>query len=169
MWKSQRNEKLLNLKFNLTGVKKFRFKLDIIYNTEKYILVFFQSGCLSQPINWIRWSRFGFKRWPDRLWKTFGRIARLGRNTWESKYLKFCLGLFYQHKFEEKKVNLFSKCLGGLVVTCLSRVQEVMGSIPRPGQTKDLKIGICCFSTKHVASGSKNNDLSDRSRNNVSV
>ena len=33
--------KLLNLKFNLTGVKKFRFKLDIIYNTEKYILVFF--------------------------------------------------------------------------------------------------------------------------------
>jgi hypothetical protein len=35
--------KLLNLKFNLTGVKKFRFKLDIIYNTEKYILVFFSE------------------------------------------------------------------------------------------------------------------------------
>ena len=33
MWKSQRNEKLLNLKFNLTGVKKNCFKLDIIYNT----------------------------------------------------------------------------------------------------------------------------------------
>ena len=26
---------------------------------------------------------------------------------------------------------------------------------PRSGQTKDYKIGICCFSTKHVALGER--------------
>lgn len=127
MWKSQRNEKMLqlfkfqdtqlakHLKFNLTGVKKFCFLNWILFiilcllNTKKYILCFFQSRCLSQQIYWIRWSRFCLKRWPDRLWKTFGRIARLGRNTWKSKYLKFFLGLslFYQHKLKKKNQFIF--------------------------------------------------------------
>lgn len=38
----------------------------------------------------------------------------------------------------------------------------------RPGQTNDIKIGICCFSAKHAASRSKSKDWSARSQYNVS-
>jgi hypothetical protein len=36
------------------------------------------------------------------------------------------------------------------------------------GQTKDYKIGICCFSTKHAALRSKSKDWLARNQNNVS-
>jgi hypothetical protein len=36
---------------------------------------------------------------------------------------------------------------------------------PRSGQTKDYKIGICCFSTKHARRNSK--DWFARNQNNV--
>ena len=36
------------------------------------------------------------------------------------------------------------------------------------GQTKDNKIGICCFSTKHTALRSKNKDWLARNRDNAS-
>ena len=36
------------------------------------------------------------------------------------------------------------------------------------GQTKDYKIGICCFSAKHAALRSKSKDMLARNRNNVS-
>jgi hypothetical protein len=39
---------------------------------------------------------------------------------------------------------------------------------PRPGQTKDYKIDMCCFSAKHAASWRKNKDWSARNQNNVS-
>ena len=38
----------------------------------------------------------------------------------------------------------------------------------RSGQTKDCKIGICCFSAKHAASRRKSKDWSARNQNNVS-
>ena len=38
----------------------------------------------------------------------------------------------------------------------------------RSGQTKDYTIGICCFSTKHVALWSKSKDWLARNHNNVS-
>ena len=34
-------------------------------------------------------------------------------------------------------------------------VHWIMGSCPGPGQTKDYKIGICCFSAKHTVLRSK--------------
>jgi hypothetical protein len=42
------------------------------------------------------------------------------------------------------------------------------GFEPRSGQTKDYKIGICCFSAKHAALGRKNKDLLARHKDNVS-
>ena len=39
---------------------------------------------------------------------------------------------------------------------------------PRSGQTKDYKIGICCFSAKHAASRRKSKDWLARNQNNLS-
>ena len=42
------------------------------------------------------------------------------------------------------------------------------GFEPRSGQTKDYKIGICCFSAKHTALRRKSKDRLARNQNNVS-
>jgi hypothetical protein len=42
------------------------------------------------------------------------------------------------------------------------------GFDPRSGQTKDFKIGICCFSAKHAALRRKSKDWLARNQNNVS-
>jgi hypothetical protein len=42
------------------------------------------------------------------------------------------------------------------------------GFEPRLGQTKDYKIGICCFCAKHTALRSKSKDWLARNQNNVS-
>ena len=39
---------------------------------------------------------------------------------------------------------------------------------PRSGLTKDYKIGMCCFSAKHVALRSKSKDWLARNQNNMS-
>jgi hypothetical protein len=41
------------------------------------------------------------------------------------------------------------------------------GFEPRSGQTKDNKIGICCFSAKHVALKRKSKDRLTQNQNNV--
>ena len=42
------------------------------------------------------------------------------------------------------------------------------GFEPRPGQTKDYKIGICCFSVKHATLRRKIKDWLARNQANVS-
>jgi hypothetical protein len=42
------------------------------------------------------------------------------------------------------------------------------GFEPRLGQTKDYKIGICCFSAKHTALRRKSKDWLARNQDNVS-
>jgi hypothetical protein len=42
------------------------------------------------------------------------------------------------------------------------------GFEPRSGQTKDYKIGICCFSAKHAALRRQSKDWLARNHNNVS-
>jgi hypothetical protein len=42
------------------------------------------------------------------------------------------------------------------------------GFEPRSGQTKDYKIGICCFSTKHTALRSRSKDWLAQNQNNMS-
>ena len=60
-------------------------------------------------------------------------------------------------------------CLGGVMVSVLASSAEGRGIDPRPGQTKDFKIGICYFSAKHAALRRKSKDRSAQSQNNVSV
>ena len=43
-----------------------------------------------------------------------------------------------------------------------------IGFEPRSGQTKDYKIGICCFSAKHAALRRKSKDWLAQNQNNVS-
>jgi hypothetical protein len=53
-----------------------------------------------------------------------------------------------------------------IIVLALSVVDH--GFDPRSGQTKDYKIGICCFSAKHAALRRKSKDWLARNQNNVS-
>jgi hypothetical protein len=51
-----------------------------------------------------------------------------------------------------------------------SGIQNVgRGFEPQSGQTKDYKIGICCFSDKHAALRKKSKDWSARNQFNVSM
>ena len=43
--------------------------------------------------------------------------------------------------------------IGGVMVSVLASSAVDRGLDPRSGQTKDYKIGICCFSAKHVSLG----------------
>ena len=54
------------------------------------------------------------------------------------------------------------------MVSVLASSAEGRGFDPRPGQTKDIKIGICCFSAKQAAFRSKRIVWSAQSQNNVS-
>ena len=60
-------------------------------------------------------------------------------------------------------------CIGGVMVSVLAssaiidRVFE-----PRSGQTKDYKIGICCFSANHTTLRRQNKDWMGRNQDNVS-
>jgi hypothetical protein len=43
-------------------------------------------------------------------------------------------------------------CIGGVMVSVLASSTVDRGFEPRSGQTKDFKMGICCFSAKHANS-----------------
>ena len=58
--------------------------------------------------------------------------------------------------------------LGELMVSMLASSAVDCGFNPWLGQTKDYKIGICCFSTKHTALMSKSKDWLTCNQNNVS-
>jgi hypothetical protein len=57
---------------------------------------------------------------------------------------------------------------GGVMVTMFASSAVDCGFEPRSGQTKDFKIGICCFSAKHAALRRKSKDWLTRNQNNVS-
>jgi hypothetical protein len=54
------------------------------------------------------------------------------------------------------------------MVSVLTSSAVDRGIEPRSGQTRDYKIGICCFSAKHAALRRKSKDWLDRNQNNVS-
>jgi hypothetical protein len=58
--------------------------------------------------------------------------------------------------------------IGGVMVSVLASSAVDRGFEPRSGQTKDYKIGICCFSAKHAALRRKSKDWLARIQNNVS-
>jgi hypothetical protein len=57
---------------------------------------------------------------------------------------------------------------GGVMVSVLASSSVDRGFEPRSGQTKDYKIGICCFSARHAALRRKSKDWLARNQNNAS-
>ena len=58
--------------------------------------------------------------------------------------------------------------IGGVMVSASSSSAVYRGLESRSGQTKDYKMGMCCFSAKHVAIRRKSKDWLARNQNNVS-
>ena len=58
--------------------------------------------------------------------------------------------------------------IGGVMVSVLALSAADRGFEPRSCQTKDYKIGICCFSTNHAALRRKSKDWLSRNQDNVS-
>ena len=67
-------------------------------------------------------------------------------------------------RFDYKIINR----MGGVMVSVLASTAVDSGFDPRRIQTKDFKIGMCCFSAKHAALMRKNKDWLARNQNNVS-
>jgi hypothetical protein len=57
--------------------------------------------------------------------------------------------------------------IGGVMVSVLASSSVDRGFKPRSGQTKDHKIGMCCFSTKHAALKIKSKDWLAQNQNNL--
>ena len=58
--------------------------------------------------------------------------------------------------------------ISGVMVSVLTSSTVDHGFEPQLGQTKDYKIGICCFNAKHTALRRKSKDWLGRNQNNVS-
>ena len=67
--------------------------------------------------------------------------------------------LYFQMKFNS---------ISGVMVSVLTSSAVDHGFEHRSGQTKDYKIGICCFSAKHPVLRRKSKDWLDRNQDNVS-
>ena len=59
--------------------------------------------------------------------------------------------------------------IGYVMVSVLASSAVDRGFEPRSGQTKDYKIGICCFSAKHTALRRKSKDRLAQNQTVVSV
>ena len=64
--------------------------------------------------------------------------------------------------------NVLLNRIGGLMVSVLDSSAVHRGCESRSGQTKDYKIGICCFSAKHAALRRNIKDWSAWNQNIVS-
>ena len=71
-------------------------------------------------------------------------------------------------KIPPKIFFFLSDLIGGVMVSVLASSAVDRGFKPRSGQTKDHKIGIFCFSTKHAALRRKSKNWLARNPNNVS-
>ena len=63
---------------------------------------------------------------------------------------------------------MYMNRISGIMVSMLASSAVDSGFEPRSGQTKNYKIGICCFSAKHAAVRTKSKDCLARNQNNVS-
>ena len=73
---------------------------------------------------------------------------------------------FMLHKLSSFRFT--TNCSSDVMVSLLASSAVDRGFEPRSGQTKDYKIGICRFSTKHAALRRKNKDWLARNHDNVS-
>ena len=70
-------------------------------------------------------------------------------------------------KDNKKKIKIGNR-IGSIMVSVLASSAIDCGYEPRSGQTKECKIGICCFSTKNASLRRKSKDWLARNQNNVS-
>ena len=70
--------------------------------------------------------------------------------------------------FKKKKKKKNGNRIGSVMVSVLVSSAIDCGFEPRSGQTKEYKIGMCCFSAKHAALRRKSKDWLSRNQNNVS-
>ena len=61
----------------------------------------------------------------------------------------------------------YKNCIGEVIVSVLASSAVGRGFEPLSGQSKDFKIGICCFSAKHASLRSKSKDWLARNQNSV--
>ena len=67
-----------------------------------------------------------------------------------------------------RDISRLSNRIGGVMVSVLFSRAVDHGFETRSGQTKDYKIGICCFFAKHAALKRKSKDWLTRNQNNAS-
>ena len=65
-----------------------------------------------------------------------------------------------QHRSRRVKTNDMQR-IGGVMVNMFASSVVDHGYEPQTGQTKDCRIGNCCFSANHAANMRKDKDLSD--------
>ena len=70
--------------------------------------------------------------------------------------------------FRNVSCTTHSKCIVDVIAIVLASSVVDRGFEPRLDQTKDYKIGICCFSAKHAALRSKGKDWLARTQGNMS-
>jgi hypothetical protein len=70
-------------------------------------------------------------------------------------------------KINKNKIKIGNR-IGSVMVSVLASSAINCGYEPRSGQTKEYKIGICCFSAKNASLKRKSNDWLARNQNNVS-
>ena len=68
----------------------------------------------------------------------------------------------------KRYVDIWSNGICGVIVRVLVSSAVYRWFKPRSGQTKDYKIGMCCFSDKHAALRWKSKDWLARNQDNVS-
>ena len=68
---------------------------------------------------------------------------------------------FYTSYFIQSRIS-------GVMVSVLASSDVDRGFEPRSGQTKDYKVGMCCFFTNHAALRRKSKDWLARNQDNVS-
>ena len=82
--------------------------------------------------------------------------------------VNFRSDVFPSYYFQVLTSDGCRNCIRGVMVSVLALSVVDRGLDPRSGQTKDYKIGICCFSAKHTALRRKNKDWLSRNQDNVS-
>jgi tRNA U38,U39,U40 pseudouridine synthase TruA len=71
-------------------------------------------------------------------------------------------------QLETHSVPIIMNCSGDVMVRVHASSAVDRGFNPRSGQTKDYRIGICCFSAKHTALTRKSKDWLAQNQDNVS-
>jgi hypothetical protein len=85
-------------------------------------------------------------------------------------WINFCFQIIYWRtikKINKNKIKIGNR-IGSIMVSVLASSVIDCGYEPRSGQTKECKIGICCFSAKSASLRRKSKDWLARNQNNVS-